>query len=53
MMYPNRMLTCDDFVVCELVAKIHDLSLFRQMNVPMVFMEGIGEGFWREGDREK
>ena len=34
-MYPTRKLTPSDFVVCEEEMKIHDLSLFRQMNQPI------------------
>jgi hypothetical protein len=44
MMFPNRLLTIQDFVVCEDVVKIHDLSVFREMNRTAYTVEEILDG---------
>lgn len=39
MMYPSRLLSHTDFVICESVVKIHDLSAFKQMKNPPYTIE--------------
>lgn len=39
--YPTRLLSLNDFVLCESVIKFHDMSIFKQMKDPLFEIETL------------
>jgi hypothetical protein len=43
MIYPTQKLRIEDFVVCDSVIKMHNLSIFKQMKQSMFSVEKVVE----------